>query len=67
MFAWFAMQSGYIGLYVRPPTIQNHRDELKGYKTTKSAVHLPLDRPLPTRLIESLVRVSLSVMKGSRS
>ncbi len=65
MFAWFASQNGYIGLYLRPPTIQNHRRDLEGYKTTKSAVHLPLDRELPTGLIKSLVKASLTIMRKS--
>ena len=63
MFAWFGLQSNHIGLYVRPPTIENHRKQLAGYETTKSAVHLPLDREIPTRLIQTLVRASVRVMK----
>ncbi|MGA7476186.1 MAG: DUF1801 domain-containing protein [Thermoplasmata archaeon] len=63
MFAGVGLQSNHIGLYVRPPTIENHRRELAGYKTTKSAVHLPLDREIPTRLIQMLVRASVRVMK----
>jgi uncharacterized protein YdhG (YjbR/CyaY superfamily) len=63
MFAWFGLQSHHIGLYVRPPTIENHRKELAGYTTTKSAVHLRLDCEIPTRLIQTLVRASVRVMK----
>jgi uncharacterized protein YdhG (YjbR/CyaY superfamily) len=64
MFAWFALQKGYIGLYVRPPTIADHRRELAGYRTTKSAVHLPLDRPVPVTLIRTLVRASRDAMRA---
>ncbi len=63
LFAWFGIQSHHIGLYLRPPTIANHRKELAGYTTTKSAVHLPLDRELPTLLIQKLVRASVLAMK----
>ena len=63
MFAWFGIQSRHIGLYLRPPTITNHRKELAGYTTTKSAVHLPLDREVPTLLIQKLVRASVLAMK----
>ncbi len=67
MFAWFGLQRGHIGLYLRPPAIPNHRRELAGYATTKSAVHLPLDDEIPTRLIQKLVRASIKVMKqGTR-
>jgi uncharacterized protein YdhG (YjbR/CyaY superfamily) len=66
IFAWFALQSGHIGLYVRPPTITDHRQELEGYVTTKSAVHLPLEGDMPTKLIQKLVRASVRVMKETK-
>jgi len=66
MFVWFGLRTNHIGLYVRPPTIEDHRKELAGYTTTKSAVHLPLDREIPTRLIQRLVRASARTMKQKR-
>jgi len=66
MFVWFAAQSGHIGLYLRPPTIGDHRRELAKYGTTKSAVHLPLDHEIPTRLVQKLVRASLRIMKEEK-
>ena len=63
MFAWFGLQSEHIGLYLRPPTIKNHKRELAGYKTTKSAVHLQFDKKIPAPLIRKLVKASLKIMK----
>lgn len=63
MFAWFGLQSDYVGLYVRPPTIATHREELKGYETTKSAIHFPLAQEVPVALVQKLVRASLREMK----
>jgi len=54
--AWFGLQSSHIGLYLPPPIIADHKKELKDYKTTKSAVHLPLDKELPISLIKTLVK-----------
>lgn len=34
-------------------------DELAGYEMTKSALHFPVDRPLPKRLVERLIAVRL--------
>jgi uncharacterized protein YdhG (YjbR/CyaY superfamily) len=45
--AWFAIMKTHIGLYLRPPIIEEHKRELAGYKTTKSAIHFPLDEKLP--------------------
>lgn len=33
--------------------------ELDGYTTTKSALHFPIDRPLPKALVKKLIRVRL--------
>lgn len=57
--AWFGLQSKHIGLYLPPPTIAGHKKELNGYTTTKSAVHLPLDKPIPISLIKKLIRARL--------
>lgn len=61
--AWFGLQSNHIGLYLKPPTIQKHRKELSGYKTTKSAVHISLDRKVPVPMIKALVKASARITK----
>lgn len=53
---YFGLHTGHIGLYLLPPVIEEHLGELAGYETTKSALHLPLDRPIPVSLIKKLVR-----------
>jgi uncharacterized protein YdhG (YjbR/CyaY superfamily) len=35
-------------------------DELAGYTMTKSALHFPVDRPLPKALVEKLIRLRLA-------
>ncbi|MDP9223358.1 MAG: DUF1801 domain-containing protein [Actinomycetota bacterium] len=35
-------------------------DELDGYTMTKSALHFPVDRPLPTALVKKLIRARLA-------
>ena len=57
--AWFASMRGYVGLYLRPPVIAEHKHELTIYKTTKSAIHFPLDKKLPIPLIKKLVRARM--------
>ena len=56
---WFGLMKDHIGLYVRPPVIAEHKDDLAGYETTKSAVHLPLDRKVPLSLIKKLVKAAM--------
>ena len=42
-------------------------DPLKGYTMTKSAVHFPVDRPLPKTLVKKLIAVRLGeIRQGPR-
>ena len=59
--AWFGLHTKHIGLYLRPPIIQTHRKELRGYVTTKSAIRLPLDGEIPVALVKKLVRARMRV------
>ena len=61
--AWFASMKEYVGLYLRPPIIDEHKKELAKYKTTKSAIHFPLDEKLPASLIKKLLRARLKKNK----
>jgi len=60
---WFAAFKSHIGIFLRPPVIQEHKRELKGYVTTKSAVHFPINEPLPVALITRLVRARIAKNK----
>jgi uncharacterized protein YdhG (YjbR/CyaY superfamily) len=57
--AWFGLHKAHIGLYVRPPVIEEHEKELSGFVTTKSAVQLRLDRKIPVELIKNLVKAGM--------
>lgn len=64
MFVWFSYKKPNLCIHVRPPVIQQHRQELKDYATTKSIVSFPADKALPIALIQKLVTASLNAMKG---
>jgi uncharacterized protein YdhG (YjbR/CyaY superfamily) len=57
--AWFGLHKAHIGVYLRPPVLKEHKRELIGYQTTKSALHLPLDRKIPVALVKKLVRAAI--------
>jgi len=57
---WFAAFKNHIGIFLRPPVIEEHKHDLKGYVTTKSAVHFPMDKPLPADLIRKLVKARMA-------
>jgi uncharacterized protein YdhG (YjbR/CyaY superfamily) len=41
-------------------------DDLRGYTMTKSALHFPVDRPLPKTLVKKLVDTRLAEVQGRR-
>ena len=57
--AWFGLMKNHIGLYLRPPIIEEYKNELVAHKTTKSAVHFPLDQKIPVHLIKKLVKARM--------
>jgi uncharacterized protein YdhG (YjbR/CyaY superfamily) len=63
MFAWFSFKKPHLRLHVPPSVIQEYRNELAGYATTKSIVSFPKGKPVPTTLVKKLVRASLKAMK----
>lgn len=64
MFAWFSFKTPYVRLHVRPPVIEDHRKDLRGYATTKSIISFPMDKAIPKALVKKLVKASIQVMKN---
>jgi uncharacterized protein YdhG (YjbR/CyaY superfamily) len=62
--AYFRLAKKHIGLYIPPPVIENHKEELKKYITAKSTIRFPLDSELPLFLIKKLVKARM-VLNGS--
>jgi len=63
MFAWFSFKRPYVRLHVRPPVIEDHKQDLASYITTKSIISFPADKAIPKALVEKLVNASIQVMK----
>ncbi len=65
----FAAFRHHIGLYPAPTAIEEFREELARYKTSKGAIQFPLEQPLPLPLIRKIVRFRVEETKkrGSKS
>lgn len=50
----FAAFKNHIGLYPGPDAIKYFEEDLKEYKTSKGAIQIPFDKPVPTVLIEDI-------------
>jgi uncharacterized protein YdhG (YjbR/CyaY superfamily) len=54
--AYFRLATHHLGLYIPPPILAEHKNELKGYSWENATLRLPLDKPLPAQLIKKLVK-----------
>lgn len=52
----FAAFKKHIGLYPGPEAVEAFGGRLKEYKTSKGAIQLPYDKPLPLELISEIAR-----------
>lgn len=59
MLVWYAGYKNHIGFYPSSTPIVFFKDELKAYKTSKGAIQLPLDKPLPVELITKIVKFKI--------
>ena len=56
----FAAHKNHIGIYPGAEAMVSFAERLKDYKTSKGAIQLPLDKPIPYELITELVRFNLA-------
>ena len=46
---WFAAFSNHCSLFPTAAVIEQFKDELKAYRTSKGTIQFPVDKPLPGR------------------
>ncbi len=55
----FAAFKNHIGFFPAPSGIENFKDELAKYKTSKGTVQFPLEEDIPMDLVREIVRFRL--------
>lgn len=53
---YFAAMKNHIGFYPSSSGVANFQKELKDYQTSKGAIQFPLDKPLPLKLVATIVK-----------
>ena len=68
ILVWFAAFANHCSLFPTASVMDEFRNELKSFTTSKGTVQFPLDKPLPVALIKKMVktRVAQSERKKSR-
>lgn len=56
MLCYFAVFKDHYSLFVAPDIMEAFSRDLLSFKTTKSAIHFPLNNPVPIKLIEEITR-----------
>lgn len=59
----FAAFKKHIGIYPGAEAIIVFEKELSSYKTSKGAIQLPLDKPIPADLIKNIVKYRVEMLK----
>ncbi len=60
----FAMFKNHLGVYPGAEAIEFFQNDLTDYKTSKGAIQLPLDKEIPTELIQKIVTYNLENLKN---
>jgi uncharacterized protein YdhG (YjbR/CyaY superfamily) len=68
VLVWYAAFANHCSLFPTAAVMDEFKNELKGFITSKGTVQFPLDKPLPVALIKKIVktRVAQSESKKSR-
>ena len=59
---WFAAFAKHCSLFPTAAVIDEFKDELQGFSTSKGTIQFSLDKPLPLKLIKRLVKARASQM-----
>lgn len=62
----FALNKAHLGIYPGAAALEAFSEQLEGYKTSKGALQLPLDKPLPKKLIKDLVKYNTAALKDKK-
>lgn len=63
---YFTASKKHMSFYPSSWAIDELRDRLAGYKTTEHAIQFTLENPLPSELIEDLVRIHVREIDADR-
>lgn len=56
VLVWYAAFSNHCSLFPTAAVIEQFKDELKDFSTSKGTIHFPLDKPMPIELIKKMVQ-----------
>ena len=64
VLVWYAAFANHCSLFPTAAIVEQFKDELKGFSTTKGTIHFPLDKPMPVELIKRMVKARMAESEG---
>ena len=56
ILVYYAANKAHIGFYPTPSGIENFKDELRAYPTSKGAIQFPVEKGIPVTLVKQIVK-----------
>lgn len=66
VLVWFAAFANHCSLFPTAAVMDEFKNELKGFTTSKGTVRFPLDKPIPTSLVKKLVEARVAQSEGKK-
>lgn len=67
IFVWYAAFTNHCSLFPTAAIIEKFKNDLKPFSKSKGTIHFPTDKPLPTALIEKIVKARVAQAKSKQS
>jgi uncharacterized protein YdhG (YjbR/CyaY superfamily) len=66
VLVWFAAFSNHCSLFPTASVVEEFKDELRGFSTSKGTIHFSTDKPLPTALVRKLVKARVAQVESRK-
>ena len=66
VLVWFAAFADHCSLFPTAAVLQEFKNELKGFSTSKGTIQFPIDEPLPIALIKKIVKARVAQTKSKK-
>lgn len=66
VLVWFAAFSDHCSLFPTAAVIEQFKNELKGFSTSKGTIQFPTDKPLPDALVKKLVKARVAQIENKK-
>jgi len=60
ILVWYAAFGDHCSLFPTASIVEEFKDELTGFKTSKGTIQFPIDKPLPIALIKRIVKARVA-------